>query len=1034
MKIKNIFVSLLIITSMLMSNVYAVDNVANIYVSVNGSDSGDGSYNSPLQTLQAANAKVAEIKGSYSGVNVNIMAGTYNVSDLTFGADNSGSADAKIVWKAYNNDKVVLTAGQKIDNSRITAVDTDATQKIPVRALNNVKQVKLTDAEISAIGAVRYTGQKQSNHDAPAYLTQDGKMYEIAGYPNKVRMPILKSNIKITEANQYEYTITDSRISRWSDAKDAYLTGNPNYEWWDESLVITEITDSKITTTDTGDYGLRPDSGAKLRIVNLVEEIDYPGEFYIDREAGYLYFYPLNSISGSTFSLVTSQKSILNIDGAQHISFENLIFEETCSTGILIKNSDNITVKNCELKNIGKNAIDIKDSKNTTIEGTHIYNIGKTAISLNGGGDFATLTPSNNVIKNCHIEKYGKFLYRNANAFNANGIGDTISHNRIHAAAHSAIMFSGNNNIIEYNDIYDVLNEADDAGVIYGGRSWVDGGTQIKYNYIHDNPYTNASSSSRSGVYLDDGFAGTTIYGNVFANMNAGVKLHGSQHNDVQNNVFINLKSSLRLGNLNGDTDSQITADNNKINTLLAKGLDHFKLNYSSELKEVRGAPTFYSRYFAKFDPSDKTTAAYQLWNTTFPYLENYVSSTGKHLTPKGNVIKNNASFPGGHTWPDKSPMDYQEGSIEDGDLNELGFNPIWQDVITDVRNVDYALIKEDLDGFEALDITKAGIEGETSLTLNNFGVVYPQNQAYVEPGSPVLIWGEDSGADKYHLTVSKNADLSNPIKDLDVEDSFYKLDNLTAGKYYWTVDAVTSHHLYANKTKRVNEGISEFTVSQDAGVITLSNIVYRNGDGNRINAIENAAVNVVEFDLCNYYSKEITATATLESFNGAGVSVGIAEVSKSVKANDTIKAGVGITTSTDSDAYMILTIDSGEDCVLQYRIDNAAMAGQYVGDKLAITSVTVSSGAIVKGGNNAIESVVKSLADGEQRVRCIMATYDSNDMLVASDAAQLITLKKGDEHTFNTEALVSSDANAYVKLFFWNDKMQPLVTDYDVQ
>ncbi len=1032
MKIKNIFVSLLIITSMLMSNVYAVDNVANIYVSVNGSDSGDGSYNSPLQTLQAANAKVAEIKGSYSGVNVNIMAGTYNVSDLTFGADNSGSADAKIVWKAYNNDKVVLTAGQKIDNSRITAVDTDATQKIPVRALNNVKQVKLTDAEISAIGAVRYTGQKQSNHDAPAYLTQDGKMYEIAGYPNKVRMTIPKSNVKITEADQYEYTITDSRISRWIDAKDAYLSGSPNYEWWSEALPISEITDSKITTTDTGDYGLLPDSGAKLRIVNLVEEIDYPGEFYIDRTAGYLYFYPLNNISGSTFSLVTSTKSILNIDGAQHISFENLIFEDTCSTGIIINNSDNITVKNCEMKNIGKNAIDIKDSKNSTIEGTHIYNIGKTAITLNGGGDFATLTPSNNVIKNCHIEKYGKFLYRNANAFSANGIGDTISHNRIHAAAHSAIMFSGNNNIIEYNDIYDVLNEADDAGAIYGGRSWVDGGTQIKYNYIHDNPYTDASSSSRSGVYLDDGFSGITVYGNVFANMNAGVKLHASQYNDVQNNVFINLKSSLRLGNLSGDFDYELTPANTKVKDLLAKGLDNFKLNYQEELKGYYELPTLYSRYFAKYDPSDKTTAAYQLWNTTFPYLEKFVGSSGKYLNPEGNVIDNNAIFPGGHTWPDKLQIDIQE-DVEDND-NDIGFNFEWEDVITDVRNVDYALIQEDLDEFEALDITEAGIEGETSLTLNNFGVVYPQNQAYVEPGSPVLIWGDDSGADKYHLTVSKNADLSSPIEVVDIEDNFYKLDNLAAGKYYWTVDAVTNHHLYADKTKRVNEGISEFTVSEDAGVITLSNIVYRNGDGNKINAIENAAVNVVEFDLRNYYSKEITATATLESFNGAGVSVGIAKVTKSVEASDTIKAGVGITTSTDSDAYMILTIDSGEDCVLEYRIDNAAMAGQYVGDKLAITSVTVSSGAIVKGGNNAIESVVKSLADGEQRVRCIMATYDSNDKLVASNAAQLITLKKGDEHTFNTEALVSSDADAYVKLFFWNDKMQPLVTDYDVQ
>ncbi|MBR3791132.1 MAG: right-handed parallel beta-helix repeat-containing protein [Clostridia bacterium] len=1045
MKIKNIFVSFLIIASMLMSNVYAVDNVANIYVSPNGSDSATGlSADAPLKTLEAANNKVAEIKGNSQGVNVNIMAGTYNVSDLKFDETNSGSDNAKIVWKAYNG-KVILTSEKKIDNSRIEVVDIGTIEKIPLQAQNYVRQVKLTDEELSAIGKIRYTGQNYSSSAAPAYLAQDGKMFEIAGYPNKVNMPIVKDDIELTNSG-FIYTITDSRISRWADAKDAYLTGNPVYEWHESSLKIADITNSTITTSEHGGYHELKGT-ANLRIVNLVEEIDYPGEFYIDRENGYVYFYPLNNTTNSSFSLVTSQKPFATFDGAQYISFENLVFDGTCSTGIIIKNSNFIGLKDCELRNIGKDAVEIIDSKNTTIEGTHIHNIGKTAIRINHSitnedgtvnEDFVNLTPDNNIIKNCHIEGYGKVTSKNSNAVYLYGIGDTVSHNRIHGADHSAIMFGGNNNIIEYNDIYDVLNTADDAGAIYAGRSWVDGGTEIRYNYIHDNPY--ADSNEKSAIYLDDFFTGTKVYGNVIANMNAGVKLHASNHNEVQSNVFVNLNSSVRLGNSSGDTDSDVTTLNNKINGLLANGEEFFKSKDGYKTLSAnadRDANTLYQRYFDKYDPYD-TTGKYSEWNTQFPYLADYVKSNGTHMSPKGNVIKYNATYTGQRSQLDSEAIYLHTQALKSNNTVKFNFlDPETKPV--DVYNLDYSGPQEFCgDNFNPVDVTETGIPNEGNLTLNDFGTIYPQNNAYVDPGSIVFIWDEDSGADKYHIIIARDEALTDIVFEGDLEEAYYKHDGLVDGtKYYWTVDAKTSHYLYTNKTKRVNEGVMSFTASQYAGVVTLQNIVYRNGNGNKINAIENASVNAVEFDLTNKFSEDINASATLESFTGAGDLLGKATVTKNVKANETIRAGVGIMTSDDPGAYMILTIDSGNDYELEYRIDSAAMAGQEREDKLAITSVTVKSetGAIVKGATNAITAVVKSLADGEQNIRCIMATYDSDGKLHATNVdTALNPVKKDNEYTFNLSAEVLDKDGAYVKLFFWNDKMQPLVTDYDVQ
>ena len=49
-----------------------------------------------------------------------------------------------------------------------------------------------------------------------------------------------------------------------------------------------------------------------------------------------------------------------------------------------------------------------------------------------------------------------------------------------------AIVFGGNEHLIEFNEIHDVCHESNDAGAIYGGRDWTMRGTVIRYNYFHD--------------------------------------------------------------------------------------------------------------------------------------------------------------------------------------------------------------------------------------------------------------------------------------------------------------------------------------------------------------------------------------------------------------------------------------------------------------------------------------------------------------------------------------------------------------------
>jgi hypothetical protein len=94
------------------------------------------------------------------------------------------------------------------------------------------------------------------------------------------------------------------------------------------------------------------------------------------------------------------------------------------------------------------------------------------------------------------------------------GVGNRAANNLIHSAPHMAIYFSGNEHVIEYNEIHHVSFESNDAGAIYAGRDWTMRGNVIRHNYLHD--ITGFENRGCVGVYLDDMFASAAIYGNVF--------------------------------------------------------------------------------------------------------------------------------------------------------------------------------------------------------------------------------------------------------------------------------------------------------------------------------------------------------------------------------------------------------------------------------------------------------------------------------------------------------------------------------------
>jgi len=101
-----------------------------------------------------------------------------------------------------------------------------------------------------------------------------------------------------------------------------------------------------------------------------------------------------------------------------------------------------------------------------------------------------------------------------------------------------AIGLSGNEHVIEYNEVHTVCTETDDAGAFYMGRDWTWRGNIIRYNYFHHIGQYKSHVGTQA-IYLDDWTSGTTVFGNVCYKVYRAVLVGGGRNNVVENNMFI---------------------------------------------------------------------------------------------------------------------------------------------------------------------------------------------------------------------------------------------------------------------------------------------------------------------------------------------------------------------------------------------------------------------------------------------------------------------------------------------------------------
>ena len=513
------------------------------YVAPDGADENPGTKARPFASLEAARDAIREVKGKEGlppgGVKVYLREGAYYLdSTFALGKGDSGDARSPIVYRAYGREEVRLVGGRAVSGFE-PVVDPAVLARIPEAAHGQVVQTDLRAQGIEDFGEMKPRGMGRPGYPAGLELFLDGRPMQIARWPNEDWCIIAEAQ----EPAEDRFGFEGDRPLGWAGAEDLWLHGYWTWDWADSYVKVSAIdaeTRCFVTEEPHGVYGYKP--GQRYYALNLLEELDAPGEWYLNRETGMLYFWPPAPLEGARVE-VSVLETVVAMAGVQHCSIERCTIEVCRGAAVRMAECLDSEVAGCTVRGVGTTGIVIEGGLRCGAVSCDVYDC-DAGISLSGG-DRLTLKGCGHYAMNNHIHDYGRTCRTYRPAIGVHGVGIRVGHNLIHDAPHNGIQLSGNEHLIEFNEVHSICRETGDVGAFYMGRDWSMRGNVIRHNFFHhiEGPYTHGAMA----VYLDDAASGTTIYGNVFYQASRAAFIGGGRDNRVVNNIFVDCHPSVHV-------------------------------------------------------------------------------------------------------------------------------------------------------------------------------------------------------------------------------------------------------------------------------------------------------------------------------------------------------------------------------------------------------------------------------------------------------------------------------------------------------
>lgn len=538
-----------------------------MYVSPQGNDAWSGTLekanaersDGPLASLERAREVIRAMKRAPDGlrdaVTVELQAGVYELrGSFALATDDSGTADAPITYRAAKGAEVRIVGG------RVVSAFAHVTDPAVLERMDPAARGSVLVADLKAMGVRDFPAMKNATSwgnsepglevffaDQPMTLCR----WPNAGYTRiaevKGPTPVDVRGTKGTAEGIFTYNDDAAgRAARWKAEPDLMANGFWMWDWADQRYRVKSIDlESRTMTLDDQQqkhaFGFR--KGQWFYVYNALAELDAPGEWYLDRQQGLLYFWPPKPIdSGKT--IVSLVRDLVTMQNVSHVRLEGLTFEACQGSAVNISGGEGCRVAACVVRNTGGAGINVNGGKKHTVFGCDLYNLGNGGVNLSGG-DRKTLTPAGHSVENCHIYKFGRWNPVYKAGIRLDGVGNRAAHNLLNDAPHMAIGFGGNDHVMEFNEIHSVVYESNDAGAIYTGYNWTMRGNVIRHNYFHE--IYGFEGKGCVGVYLDDQFSSALIFGNVFWKVPAAAFIGGGRDSVIENNVFVDCEPAVHV-------------------------------------------------------------------------------------------------------------------------------------------------------------------------------------------------------------------------------------------------------------------------------------------------------------------------------------------------------------------------------------------------------------------------------------------------------------------------------------------------------
>ncbi len=520
-----------------------------LYVSNDGDDTWTGrsakpnaaTKQGPFATLERARDEIRTLRHNNpnppEGVTVVIEGTFFRKAAFELLGFDGGTDGHPVVYRAGKRGARFVGAVAVKETAPVTNAEA-------LSLLGEEARAHVVQADLKALGITDLSGLKPSgqNNSTPMNATEiffGGKRMTLARWPNDGW-----AKIAAVPGGQHgdRFTYEGDRPARWKNTGDVWLHGYWTYDWADNYVQVEAVlpeTSEIVTKAPHGAYGYT--AGKRFYALNLLEELDAPGEYFIDQARGLLFFWPPAPLEQNELLVSTLNAPLIQIHHAANIHIDGLTLESSRATAINAQGSRNIEISDCHIFNTGGDGIVLSSVTASGVTGCYIHDTGERGINLSGG-DRATLSPSGNYVRDNRIERFSRVVRTYRPGVAVSGVGNCVEQNEIAHAPHCAILFFGNDNVIARNHIHDVCIDTSDAGAIYTGRDLAMRGNVLRENYLHD-----IGRGDVNVLYLDDLFCGTMIVQNVVVRGGRGLMVGGGRDNYVLGNVFVDCELGIWL-------------------------------------------------------------------------------------------------------------------------------------------------------------------------------------------------------------------------------------------------------------------------------------------------------------------------------------------------------------------------------------------------------------------------------------------------------------------------------------------------------